>query len=295
MKKARYIDKEGNVTEVISDNITPIDNEEKYKENLYCEDKRCNAKLFYVERQNPKLNRFFKTFSGNLHRNGCVNEINRAGTRKASFLIRGEGSNVSDEHIMRTLKDSFKNYKNDLNPSEKKNQLTNSGGKKKKRKSTSVTDDSSDVIAVTKESPNTNGVDIQLNGEKEPNIHRNEVSRMIVNKDEPFKEIHGLVDSIYENDGEIYLNVRGTHGGKCRIYFGTPFKTQHQQEYQLLHLIKEYILKCLVDNIKIQLHCFGELKENNQDISVQIYSYKHILIDGHAFYKIIQLVRGFNV
>lgn len=294
MKKARYIDEDGNNSEVSSDDITPESNDETYKGHLLCEDKECNAKVFYVERQNPKLNRYFSTYPGSLHRKGCINEYNHDGNRKAFFLVRGEGSNVSDDHIMRTLKDSYSSYKNDLNPEGKKKKSNNQKGKTKRIKKVPLTDDGSDMVAATKESPSTNGIDVQVGDEKEPNIHRNEVSRMKVNKDEPFKEVHGLVDEIYENKGEIYWYIRGTQGGKCKVYFGNPFETVHPQEYGLLRLVRDYIKDGLKNNKRIQFHCFGELKEDQTGISVEIYSYRHIYMDGHSFYDIINLVNGFK-
>lgn len=293
MKYARYIDDKGNVAVVNADKITPFDNEEKYKGNLYCEDKKCRARLYYAERQNPKLNRHFCTIPKSLHRDGCPNEINHDGTRKAIVFIRGEGSNVSDEHIMKTLKDAYKNYKNDLNPDKKGNPSNNTERKKKKKKVNPVTDESSGLTAVTKESPSTSGVDIQLNGEKEPNIHRNEVSRIIVKEEEPFKEIHGIIDSVTDIKGNINVYLKGTNGGKCRVFFGTPFESQHQQEYKLLSLIKEYIMQCLEEKRNVQFHCFAELKEEKRGVSAQVYSYKHLFVDGMTFYEMVRSVRGF--
>lgn len=292
MKFARFINDEGSVSTVNADNIDPIKNEEKYKGHLYCEDELCKARLFYVERQNPKLNRYFATYEKSMHREGCMNEIIRNKGRKKISLIRGEGSNVSDEHIMRTLKDAYKNYKNDLNPNQ--NQHLNPGLKKTPKKKRGAREDSeATVVSKVKESPSTTGTNVQMNGEKEPNIHRNEVSRMIVNKDEPFKEIHGLVKSVSDYDGEMNVIIKGINGGKCRIFFGTPFEMQHQQEYKLLHLIKKYLIEHLEKGEKLQFHCFGEMKEENDDISVQIYSHRHLLIDGKPFYEIVQDVQGY--
>lgn len=293
MKKARYVDAKGNVSEVDADNITPFDNEDKYQGNLYCEDEMCRARLYYVERQNPKLNRHFCTIPKSLHRDGCPNEIDHDGTRKAIVYVRGEGSNVSDDHIMKTLKDANINYKNDLNPNQKKNPPNNTEKKKKKKKVNPITDENAGLTAATKESPSTSGVDIQLNGEKEPNIHRNEVSRIIVKKEEPFKEVHGLVDSVTDIAGNINVYLKGYNGGECRVFFGTPFESEHQQEYKLLILIKEYIKKCLGEKRNIQFHCFAELKEDETGISAQVFSYKHLLVDGKTFYEMVRSVRGF--
>lgn len=286
MKKARYIDDEGKIIPVEADIITPLQNEEKYRNHLYCENPKCFARVFYVERQNPKLNRLFKTFPSSSHIDGCDNEVDHNGTKKATYYVRGEGTNVSDKHIMNTLRDAYKNYKKDLYPEIDK-KPTNHGGRKKKGKSKSPsTDDGSEQVAVTKESPSTSGVDIETNGEKEPNIHRNEVSRMIVDKNEPFKEVHGLIESVHDDNGDINIFLKGTHGGKCRVYFGNPFKEQHPKEYNLLYIVKEYILQSMFER-DVQFHCFGEIKQSEIELSVQVYSYAHLLINGKTFYDIV--------
>ena len=71
---------------------------------------------------------------------------------------------------------------------------------------------------------------------------------------------------------------------------GTPFRTNFNQEFNLMHYIEMYITKQKEMNFPLICTSIGELSTLNKVDIVQIYNYKHFKINRLGFYQIIDAV-----
>jgi hypothetical protein len=282
MNKARYINE--NVIEVYADNITPKENEEIYKGRLYCENSNCSAEIVYNERQKGRFIRYFSTKKGSKHIEGCKNEIDHIGY-KNRISISGESVNVSDEHVVQALQDAYKLFLKQLYPVD--SEVKKERKSKKPVSETNKSEDDKGKISVGTAS--ANGTRDVIEGEKEPYIYKHEVSELAENKKRPFREVHGLVKEMKIEKDEAYITVVGRDGSECNLYFGNPFKINHEQEFGLLHYIKKHIDKMKEEGKEIVITCFGEFLLKREKVIIQIYDYKHFRLNNIPFYPIINL------
>ena len=282
MNRARFINED--IIEVYADNITPKENEEVYKGRLYCENSNCSAEIVYNERQKGRFIRYFSTKKGSKHIAGCKNEINHEGF-KNRITISGETVNVSDEHVTQALQDAYKLFLKQLYPADSEVKR-----ERKSRKTVSETNKSEDDKGtINVGTASANGKRDVIEGEKEPYIYKHDVSELVENKKRPFREVHGLVREMNINKDEAYIKMIGRDGSECSLYFGNPFKINNEQEFELLHYIKEHIDKDKGAGKEIVITCFGEFLLKGKKLIIQIYDYKHFRLNNIPFYPIINL------
>lgn len=292
MNNARYKTDDKNFVEVYADDITPKQYEETYKGKLYCEYSDCNAELIYVERQKGNFIRYFSTRQGSSHKLGCPNEIHHSGNKVPIIRVKGNDANISDKHIDKVLSDAYKSFREKLNPSnvKKKKHVRH----KKKAEVSKTNDDENPVISIIS-TPTTNGEGETIIEGREPYIYKREVSDIKSEDKNSYKEVHALVNNIRLYEDEVYIDLLGLDGSEFSVYIGTPFKNSYNQEFRLLHYLKEYIEKQKLINEPIICTSIGEIMEFGNKPVIQVYSYRHIKLDNLGLYKIINMLQNKNL
>ncbi len=288
MDKARYLNVDGVYTEIYADRLNLKEYEKIYKGNLYCEEEGCNAEMILYNRQIGTKIRIFKTKSGSIHKPGCKNEIMHKGTKGKVINLIGEDVNISQEHIDRVLKESYRDYYNSLYNNNEPNaeKLT----KKKKKKVSPKTDEDEVITYNQKANPTTNGEGIVIEGKKEPPIYKREVSEISEKDKNSYKEVHGIVKSIIINQDEVIIDIIGIDNSKISIYIGQPYRNQYPQDFRLLSNYNTYFSNQKEKNMPVICTCIGELMEINNSYVVQIYGNRDIRIDNLSLYQITNLL-----
>lgn len=286
MNNALYLKDDEAKVLVQAQDISRSEYQEIYKGRLFCENPKCNAELVHNEWQKRKVIRYFSTRPGSKHVRNCDNEIIHNGTKPSTISIGNQGVNVSDKHIQDSLKDGFKKFYEQLHPSNTPKREKSKNPKTRKKKVVPGTDDS-ELEGVLKEVAITDGTVASIR-ESEPYIYKRELSDINDKDKKQFREIHTLIYSMEVGAEETYIYVHGINNVKSCIYFGTPFRTQYEQEYGLLNTIKKYVDDNKKMGIELICNCFGELLPEEKGYKIQIYSYNHFNINNIPFMQIIR-------
>lgn len=295
MDQARYLPEDKDEAIIVdASKITPKQNEEIYRGNLYCEYPDCDARLVYNERQKGKFLRYFSTLRGSNHKPGCPNEIFHDGKRGPIIHTEGEDVNVSDKHIQDVLDEAYKQFYNKLHPSENEENNDKKHKKKKKKKKPVTMQDNDEAATVQKDgTPVTTGEGKTIIEGKEPYIYKREIGEVQEKDKNTTKEIHGIVDKMRILENEAYIDLAGLDGSKFSVYIGNPFKVNCEQEFNLLHYFDKYIKKQKEENKLIICTTVGEITEQQGLNVVQIYHYRHIKLDRLGFYQVVNFINNF--
>lgn len=289
MDKAKYIKQNGDVEEIEANNVNIRLYEEIYKDNLYCEEDGCMAKVIFYEKQKGGFKRIFKTKAGSNHISGCVNEIFRGGARGRSVKLSGEDVNISPKHIDDVLTDSFKSFYKKVHNIEDKN-TEKLNGKDKKKSPITTTDDTKNINYVSSSNPTTNGEGVAVEGKKEPYIYKREVSELNEKDDNSYKEVHGILEAIRLSEDEAYIDLKGVYGGSISVYIGNPFKSSHEQEFKLLENYKTYFEIQKEKGNSVICNCVGEIITINKKRAVQVYSYRDMKLDNLGLLRVTNML-----
>lgn len=108
---AKYVVEDNKKDEVYFEELDKDLYDSKYKKNLYCIN-GCKAKIKFTHRKDGT--KFFSTWNneGNLHKEDCEFHVryNSKMARK-KLIAKHEKNEVSDEHILNTIKNRIKNMK----------------------------------------------------------------------------------------------------------------------------------------------------------------------------------------
>lgn len=258
--------------------------EQLYKGNLFCEYGNCDAEIVFNERQKGGFLRYFSTKPGSNHKPGCRHEIFHNGSKSPVIRVRGNDVNVSDKHINDVLSDAYKNFYNKLFSIKTKKSRPSS---KNNNKNTKKTDENEEPIVSAVSMPLANGSGQTIVEGKEPYIYKREISDIKNDDKNSCKEVHALVDGIRIYENEVFIDLKGLDGNQFCAYIGTPFKTMHEQEFNLLRNFESYIMLKKQINQPIICTSFGEIMELEKKTVIQIYNYRHIKLDNLGFYQII--------
>lgn len=287
MFEALYLNENDEKEPVSAKNITPTQNENKYKGRLFCENPNCTAELVYHERQKGKFIRYFTTLPNSKHIPNCKNEIINKNTNHSTIIINGEGVNVSDQHIQDSLKEGYKKFSLHLHP-KTIIKLKKKPSNKKIKHIVPRVNKKNDANISYRQSAITNGKKIKEKAEREPYIYKRELEEIKTEDKKNFREVNALIDSMRITEDEAYIEILGYEGKNATIYFGYPFKTQYPQEFELLSVIKEYIDKNKENNKELLCSCFGGLKQNNDKLIIELFNFDHMRINNKLLMQIVR-------
>lgn len=82
---------------ILANCITKAEYDKKYKGNITCVMKGCNAKLGFREVKKQRESKYFYTLPKNKHIDGCLNKVEKKTKRKNRHLKINKKSLVEDE------------------------------------------------------------------------------------------------------------------------------------------------------------------------------------------------------
>lgn len=288
MDKACFLNDDEIKEDILAKELTKSLYFQKYKDRLFCENRDCNAEMIFREVTKGNRTNYFCTRDNSKHISGCKNEVTHDGTKASRLTLSGDGVTAEDTHVQKSLDELFKNYYKKLYPPEK----TSGGVKRKPRKKKPIQLVDGDVKGFDE---SVVGHLVMGGGEqaatvevKEPNIYTKELADIGSTLKTSINKVPSIVDDIRIFEQEVFIDIHDIDGSKGIIYFGEPFRTRHEQEFKLLHIIQKYIQDCQKENKLIICTCYAEVSTKEDRAFIQIYDYKDIRFNNTPFMQIIR-------
>lgn len=285
MIKARYIDEAGKSKMVTADEITPKENEKKYRGHLYCEYEDCPARMVYNEKQRGGFKRYFTTKQKDEHKKGCPNFINRSKRKGPTAVIGGKNTRVRNKHISDALREMHKDAKAIIKNKGKK--LNRKKAQSSRNRNVSkLTDDNlrMNFLSTIGKASLTEG-EVTTAG-REPTIRRREIASVSFKDKNKTIGISGIADKAYLKNNKLYLELKSIYANKTErgvLYFGEAVQANVYNPITYFENMQLDINRIIKES-EIIVNCIGEcmvVEENN--FMIQIYNMKDCWFEGLAW------------
>lgn len=264
--------------------ITPLEYQEKYKGNLYCTGEGCSAELVHMELQKRGDIRCFRTLQNSKHIDGCPYEVIKSGKIRR-IGKSGEVVNVelTEKHVNDILNDTFKKATGQTkNPSGKSSDIKK---RKKKKQDDVLTGDGEVSNGQLKATPGGNVVE-GVKSERQPFVYKKSVSEMLRNAESDTYSLYGKVDKIELFENEAFITILDDAKEKIKVYFGTPFIDNNEQEFKYLKFFKYYFEECRKKGQDVVCVAVCFRRELAGEIVGEVMDYHYVRLDNRTLYGI---------
>ncbi len=259
------------------------------RDNVYCPNHNCSAKIEYAE---GTKRTFFRTKRSKIngeeiieqHVEDCPYSVEHENDLKTKGIYDSSTyALLSEKHIKDALKRAYKQY---VNPDYgKKN---NTGDVTKKGKST-ISKRDSNIIAKGKATL------IDPNGElglddKEPLLFHKKIDDISEKDIGQTRKVSGImIDFVHETDYK-YIVIQMKDGRKGRVLFGEYYRDNNGPQYSQIDIYETY-MKLQNSNMReVYVVSVGEVTKDDYDVSIVMSKYYAIELDGKSHYDILRLM-----
>lgn len=283
------------ISEINLESMTKAIYKEK-KEQLFCPNSLCSAKIEYCE---GAVRVYFRTKRSKIdgkeiieqHIDGCPYGIEHQ-TEKTPKVIYDPniGFLISDNHVLESMKRAYNQYIDSANGKVSKGKSNQRKGNKRNNE-VNIGTNNEDVVVKGK------GVlGKQENTEKsqrEPNLYQRFIDD--INKKDLGKPrlVKGVVSEINYKPNSITIALNTVDGRTARMHFSEDFKVNNEAQFIQMSAYKHYFDFKKTNNQETFIICAGDVTNDSYDVSVQVRSYSHIFIDGMTHYQLIVFINEF--
>lgn len=259
------------------------------RENIFCPNELCNAKIEYCE---GNKRTFFRTKRSRVegeyvyeeHVEGCPYGIDHnLGHKPKTIYDPNIGYLIDDNHIKKSLERAFRQHKDP------------EYGKSKKRSKKRAKEPSN--ISTVKEEVITRGKGvIGVNEEnstgtentRQPYLYQRFIDDIGEKDFDNSRLVKGNIIGFVYEDSYISILLETSTNLRARIFFSEQYRVDNPQPYEQIKYYEKYYNEQLALNQKVFIACAGDVKKDNFDISVNVRSYKHINIDGKEHFELLR-------
>lgn len=264
----------------------------KYREVLYCPNRDCNARIEFAS--GPKRT-YFRTKRSIVdgteiieqHNPDCIYAVehdNQLGTRgryDPSILV-----SISEKHMNDVLKRAYRKYRN--RDKDEDDQGNVSKGHTKSKSTQSKKDDN--VITRGRPTFSILGED-EANPNKQPPLFQRNINEITERDYGQIRTVNGIMEDFVVESNYKYITLKTADGRKGRVLFGEIFNRENNAQYTQIDVYKNYFIEQSKKGNEVFVVCLGEVTRDDYDVSVVMYNYRGINIDGKSHYEILKLNR----
>ena len=265
------------------------------KEELFCPNRECSAKIVYVDVKKGNTRPYFRTrqhLKGNdkeiieQHIDGCIYAVDRIGgiitTPKEDKSVV---MNVSKEHIKGSLRRASRKSKVEdgtLTVSTRGKKHIKNATKKTKTDDQATSAGRVDLASVNQGTdekgkepriPHRNTEDIDIRDYGKSIIIRGEVQDVILESESVNKY--------------SYILLKSKEDKLTRILFGEYYKVHNEVQYGQIKFYKKYVDDLKQQGKKVRVACAGEVMKDEFQFSIIMYDYEYMVINDLSHYEII--------
>lgn len=284
--------------EVIREILIEQMNEELYqecKEELFCPNMECDAKIVYVDVKKGNARPYFRTrqyLKGEdkkiieQHIGGCIYAVNRTeGVITRPKEDKSVVMNVSKEHIKGSLKRASRKSKIEdgtLTISTRGKKHTKGATKKTKTDDTVISAGRVDLASMN-QGTEEKGKEPRIPHRNTENIDIRDYGKSII--------IRGEVQAvILESESEnkySYILLKSKEDKLTRILLGEYYKVHNEVQYGQIKFYKKYVNDLKQQGRKVRVACAGEVMKDEFQFSIIMYDYEYMVINDLSHYEII--------
>ena len=260
----------------------------KCRDILFCPNEDCTARIEFAS---GSKRTYFRTKRSKVegekiieqHIEGCLysveheKEFGTRGRYDPSIMVR-----ITDKHLNDVLNRAYRNYKNSVNKT-KGGDINNNGSRTKSRQSKKDDSFVSRGRAILSDLPE----DLDT-PEKQPPLYQKDINDIAQIDYGQIRTVHGIMQDFIIEKNYKYITLNTTDGRKGRILFGELYQNINETQYNQIDIYRKYLEEQSQKGEQVFVVCVGEIVRDDFDISVVMYKYNGIKIDGNSHYELLR-------